>query len=209
VPTRELAPTRIALLELGEERATAREGHALLDEKRMLLATRMLELLASHGAACRRWCESLAAAEAALTVAFDAHGVRDLELQSRGAPPPPPRLGERRLFGVRVPQAEPPAEPAGEPAAAPASPQIAAAAAAFRALLAVAPVLATLECALWRLGDEYRRTERRAGAIEHLLLPELGQDIATIEAGLEAIDQEEAMRVRRARAAPRRPARRP
>ena len=73
------------------------------------------------------------------------------------------------------------------------------AAGAFRALLGRAPGLAALECALWRLADEYRRTERRAAAIEHLLLPELERDIAEIEGVLEAIDQEEAQRVRRAR----------
>jgi len=201
VPSRELAPTRIALLELSEERATAREGYALLDEKRMLLATRMLALLARHAEACARWATSLATAEAALAAAFDRHGVHDLELRPRGDPGTAPRVRETRVLGVALPEAEAVATDAPRAAAPPLddSPEAQAAAAAFRALLATAPALAALECALWRLADEYRRTERRAGAIEHLLLPELERDIADVEAGLEAIDQEEAQRVRRAR----------
>jgi V/A-type H+-transporting ATPase subunit D len=196
---RELAPTRIALLELGEERATAREGYALLDEKRMLLAARMLALLARHAEACGRWRAALAGAEAALGAAFDRHGVRDLELRPRGDPGLTLAVREERLLGVRVPSVE---VAATAVAVAPDdSPEARQAAAGFRALLASAPELAALECALWRLADEYRRTEHRAGAIEHLLLPELERDIAGIEGALEAIDQEEAQRVRRARRA--------
>jgi len=201
MPSRELAPTRIALLELSEERATAREGYALLDEKRMLLATRMLALLARHAEACTRWKAALATAEAALAAAFDRHGVHDLELRPRGEAGPAPRVRETRVLGVALPEVE--ARPAEAPHAVQPplddSPEAPGAAAAFRALLETAPALAALECALWRLADEYRRTERRAGAIEHLLLPELERDIAEVEAGLEAIDQEEAQRVRRAR----------
>jgi V/A-type H+-transporting ATPase subunit D len=201
MPSRELAPTRIALLELSEERATAREGYALLDEKRMLLATRMLALLARHAAACARWRAALATAEAALAAAFDRHGVHDLELRPRADEGPAPRVRESRVLGVALPEVEEGPAAVPRPAQPPLddSPEARAAAAAFRALLAAAPALAALECALWRLADEYRRTERRAGAIEHLLLPELEHDIAVVEAGLEAIDQEEAQRVRRAR----------
>jgi V/A-type H+-transporting ATPase subunit D len=205
MPAREVAPTRIALLELGEEQATAREGYALLDEKRMMLAARILALLARHAEACSRWRAALAAAEQALVAAFDRHGVRDLELLPRGDPGPAgaPTRREERLLGVRVPVIEAMADPvadrvATDPPSAP-SPQVARVATTFATLLARAPALAALECALWRLADEYRRTERRAGAIEHLLLPELGRDIAEIEGALEAIDQEEAQRVRRAR----------
>jgi len=214
MPQRELAPTRIALLELGEERSTAREGYALLDEKRMMLAARILALLARHAEACGRWRAALAAAERALGAAFERHGVRELEIRARGEPGPAPAVHEQRLLGVRIPTVA--ADAAGAVGSAPdaelaaagrrppaaASPEAAEAAAAFAGLLGRAPELAALECALWRLADEYRRTERRAGAIEHLLLPELERDIADIEGALEAIDQEEAQRVRRARAGP-------
>jgi len=208
MPVRDLAPTRIAVLELGEERATAREGYALLDEKRMMLAARILALLGRHAAELDGWRSALAAADEALRAAFDRHGVRDLELEPSGDPGAMPALREERLLGVRVPTVAADAAAAdgaiaGAPSSAePLSPEAGRAAEAFRALLSLAPRLAALECALWRLADEYRRTERRAGAIEHLLLPELERDIAEIEGALEAIDQEEAQRVRRARRGP-------
>ena len=203
MPSRDVAPTRIALLELGEERATAREGYALLDEKRMMLAARILSLLARHRRECERWRTELAAAEAALGAAFDRHGVHDLELRPRGEPGQAFTLREQRALGIALPTVELAATPPGRrPDVVDDSPQAERAAEQFGTLLARASGLAALECSLWRLADEYRRTERRAGAIEHLLLPELERDIAEVEGALEAIDQEETQRVRRARRGP-------
>jgi len=140
MPDRELAPTRIALLELGEERATAREGYALLDEKRMMLAARMLALLARHADECGRWRALLVDADAALAAAFDRHGVRDLEQRPRGDPGQLLAVREERLLGVRVPQVAVAATLAAAPAAVvDDSPEAQRAAAAFRALLASAP----------------------------------------------------------------------
>jgi vacuolar-type H+-ATPase subunit D/Vma8 len=71
--------------------------------------------------------------------------------------------------------------------------------AAWRAVLERAVTLAAVEASLWRLSDEFRRTERRTAAIEHVLLPELDAAIGTIEQALEGVEQEEALRVRRVR----------
>jgi V/A-type H+-transporting ATPase subunit D len=46
--------------------------------------------------------------------------------------------------------------------------------------------------------DEYRRTERRASALENVLLPEIDRSLGAIEEQLDAVDQEEAVRVRNA-----------
>ena len=51
---------------------------------------------------------------------------------------------------------------------------------------------------LRRLIDEYRRTERRARALENVLLPEIDHSLRFIEEQLDAVDQEEAVRVRNA-----------
>jgi len=51
---------------------------------------------------------------------------------------------------------------------------------------------------LRRLIDEYRRTERRARALENVLLPEIDHSLKFIEEQLDAVDQEEAVRVRNA-----------
>jgi vacuolar-type H+-ATPase subunit D/Vma8 len=51
---------------------------------------------------------------------------------------------------------------------------------------------------LRRLIREYVRTERRARALENVLLPEIDTSLRFVEEQLDAVDQEEAVRVRNA-----------
>jgi len=69
----------------------------------------------------------------------------------------------------------------------------------YRALLE--PVLMSAVCALnlRRLMREYVRTERRARAIENVLLPEIESSLKIIDEQLEILDQEEVARVRQHR----------
>jgi V/A-type H+-transporting ATPase subunit D len=67
---------------------------------------------------------------------------------------------------------------------------------AFADMLPRAARLAVLTGNLERLRLEYTRTERRARALEDVLLPEIEDDIKTIDAALEELEREEAMRVR-------------
>ena len=53
---------------------------------------------------------------------------------------------------------------------------------------------------LRRLMQEYVRTERRARAIENVLLPEIEYSLKFIDEQLELLDQEEIARVRQRRA---------
>jgi V/A-type H+-transporting ATPase subunit D len=64
------------------------------------------------------------------------------------------------------------------------------------ALLAPLAQLAACSANLERLAMEYRRTERRAKALENVLLPEVESALAAIEDRLELGDQEEALRIR-------------
>ena len=67
-----------------------------------------------------------------------------------------------------------------------------------RRLLAGHASAAACEGNLRRLAREYRRTERRARALENVLLPEIDLSLRYIEEQLDALDQEEAVRVRNA-----------
>jgi V/A-type H+-transporting ATPase subunit D len=201
MPDRELVTTRIALLDLAEERRTAREGYALLDEKRMLLAARALSIIEQLTRLRSDYDDDWREALDALRAALERHGVLALETWPVDSEELELGLQERRVLGVALPELAirtddaPPTHDYGpiEP-----SPEIRSCAERFRALLARTARLATLETTLWRLNDEYRRTERRAAAIEHVLLPELEHSIARVEQALEAVDQEEALRVRSA-----------
>lgn len=194
MPDRELPTTRIALLELGEERRTAREGYDLLDEKRMLLAARMLKLIATIADRRRTLGATRERAVVALRAALERHGLQELETLPVADVAFRTAIATERVLGVELVTASAQAEARGDVAT---SPEAHACAAAWRAVGSESVELAALECSLWRLSAEYARTERRASAIENVLLPELERGIATIEGGLEAIEQEDAVRVHR------------
>lgn len=191
---RELPTTRIALLELADERRTTREGYDLLDEKRMLLAARMLKLIAAVEERRRTLAATRERALAALRAALERHGLHELETLAAPEVEFRTTLATERVLGVELVTAV--ERPVAAPAPA-ASPEVEACADAWRAVERESVELAALDCSLWRLADEYARTERRASAIENVLLPELERGIATIEGGLEAIEQEDAVRMHR------------
>ena len=193
---REVAPTRIALLELLDERRLVREGYELLDERRMLLAARMLRGLDELERRRADLASSWDALMLRLADALRAHGLNELETW-------PPMalettvvrcvesalgidLGSATVTTVLGPSVWPPVADA---------PTIAACVEAVRRLTGEAASVAALETSLLRLADEYRRTERRTRAIENVLLPELNADLRNIESALESLDQEEVVRV--------------
>ena len=74
-----------------------------------------------------------------------------------------------------------------------ASPEAEACQRVFAALLDAAAPLAAVAGNLERLSLEYRRSVRRARALQDVLLPELDQTVADIETRLEEIEQEDAI----------------
>jgi V/A-type H+-transporting ATPase subunit D len=201
MPDRTLTATRITFLELGDERRMVREGHALLDEKRMLLAAEILAGLRRYRGLRQRWLATLGEARAALAAAVARHGLDGLTTH-------PGRVGalgsvgfeERRLLGLHLVEAR--LAPAEAPFAFPpaeTSPEIAACARLFAGLAAQAAEMAGLSASLRVMARDYVRTERRARALENVILPEIEADIRFVDAQLESIDQEESIRVREAR----------
>jgi V/A-type H+-transporting ATPase subunit D len=196
----EVLATRVAFLELSDERRLVHEGYELLDEKRMLLATEIMRQLKRH----RELKERLEAlgreAREALDAAVDACGFDDLTVQPRQS------LEEHRLhteaapfLGITLLAAA--LEEAAPGAASPplqALPEARACAGAFHHLLAGHAAAAACAGNLRRLTREYARTERRARALENVVLPEIDESLRYIEEQLDALDQEEALRVRNA-----------
>jgi len=192
--------TRVALLELRDERRLVQEGYELLDEKRVMLAAEILRQLREHTALQARLREHESAARAAFDAAVALHGFGDLTV----APPSPLqsallRRDRRTFLGIGLVEAH---LDAGTPAAAAPfplpSPELRACAAAFREVVVDHASLAALAGNLRRLIREYTRTERRARALENVLLPEIDVSLRFVEDQLDAVDQEEAVRVRNA-----------
>jgi V/A-type H+-transporting ATPase subunit D len=196
----EVAATRVALLELRDERRLVQEGYDLLDEKRVMLATETLRQLRAHGAAQLELDAGWRSARAALENAIEVHGFEDLLVE-----PPCPldaallREDHRTFLGILLVEAhleDVACAPVAEPVRG--TPELRACALAFRRLAAGLAEQAARAANLRRLTDEYRRTERRARALENVLLPEIDRSLRFIEEQLDAVDQEEAVRVRNA-----------
>ncbi len=200
---REIPASRIALQELKEEQQLVHEGYGMLDEKRILLATEIQHQLARL-VALRRECTQLAGTARVRTLsAVGRHGLDELSVY-----PPLALVADRldvrrsRLLGLELldvhlqftahpsPSREQPVNP---------TPEARACAKAHRDWLARAVELAACGVNLRRLVREYIRTERRAKAIENVLMPEITSTLKLIEERLESVDQEEVARLRQRR----------
>ncbi len=198
---RELIPTRITLLELKDEQRMVREGFALLDEKRMLLASEILKGLARYRRLRQEWLAALAQARQALADATRRHGFDALVVHP-GRPGTFAAVEAQRygLLGLKLVEttlALAPAAPEFPPAAS--SPEVEECVRRFARLAELAAAMAGLATSLRIMAADYVRTERRARALENVLLPEIEGDMGFVESQLEAIDQEETLRVREAR----------
>ncbi len=201
MPERSLAATRIAYLQLGDERRMVREGHTLLDEKRMLLAAEILGGLRRYRALRRGWLDTLAAARQALAATVRRHGLDGVVAHpGRGGALDAVSLAERRLLGLHLVESRlEPAEVTYDFEPAETSPEVTDCAARFTDLATQAAEMAGLSASLRIMARDYVRTERRARALENIILPEIEADIRYVEGQLESIDQEESIRVREAR----------
>jgi V/A-type H+/Na+-transporting ATPase subunit D len=203
---REITATRIALLELKDERQLVREGYELLDEKRILLATEIRRQLTQLVALRRDSAELASDLRSRTVAAVGRHGMDELSVY-----PPLTLASDRltmrrsRLFGLELLTAhlEPPAQPPGirEPPVNP-TPEARACADAHRRWLVRAVELAACCVNLRRLARDYVRTERRARAIENVLMPEIESTLKIIDEQLEGMDQEEIARLRQRRIDP-------
>ena len=203
MPEAGLSPSRSAFLELKEERQLVREGFEFLDEKRVILAQEMLRRLKAWKALRERYDALHEDAAAALARAVGRHGLDGIGIY------PAPRmenaavpLQETRFLGVNLLDGEfdpgwKEQEPRPPPAVNP-SPEAERCREAFAALLPLGFELAVMRASLERLVREYVRTERRARALENVVLPEIEHSLRFMDEQLEAMDQEEAIRVRNA-----------
>ena len=108
------------------------------------------------------------------------------------------KIIRRQLLGVRLMDAAFRGEPGKPPPTEHPTSEAEQCRELFAGLLRRSAEIAALAGNLERLRLEYRRTERRARALEDVLMPEIDSTIKELETRLEEIEQEEAIRVRRA-----------
>jgi len=196
-----MAEQRIAtpsvLLELREERQVVKDGYRFLDEKRLLLAAEILRQLDEYERLQREYLQLHRAAAAALADAAARHGLQGLQVHPAAELEDADlRQQPRRFLGVLITACSLTLPDTAAPAAVDPSPEARRCARLFRELALRSAPLAAISGNLERLLAEYRRTERRARALEDVLLPELEHALTEITVRLEEMDQEEAVRVR-------------
>ncbi len=194
------APTRSAVLELREERGVVQEAYGFLDEKRLLLAAELLRELQHYEALWSEFQALQAQATKSLIQAIAVHGLHGLSVY----PTAPSvdggmQVHTRSFMGVTL--VESALETGAEKTDAAAiesypTPEARLCRKHFRALLHRGAELAGVSGNLQRLLVEYRKTERRARAIEDVILPEIEGALKDMSERLEELDLEDAVRVR-------------
>lgn len=198
-----LTPTRSIAIELREERRTMREGYAFLDEKCLLLAGAMLRELRAQQQQLQQMLPLLRAAQQALAAALMRHGINGLQVYPAPADALALAVQPWSLLGVPMRAASAQSTDAAAAAVA-ASPEATACRTAFARLLAALAPYAATSGNLARLLTEYRKTVRRARALQDVLIPEVERSLAEVEAGLDELERDEFTFLRRAADAARR-----
>ncbi|MEZ5716304.1 MAG: V-type ATP synthase subunit D [Paracoccaceae bacterium] len=197
----DITPTRGAALALAEEASFLETGFGFLDEKRMLLAATLLKELEAWKALRDDYAAQQAQVVAAMRRAIGRHGLEHLQLYPVAAMAQAlPSLARAPLLGLGLFQDSPdyawPALRVSEGV------DLSEAAEGLRAeaakLVALGLRLGLRQSNVCRLLTEYRRTERRARALENVLMPEARAQLAAITEYLDEFDQEEAVRIKNA-----------
>jgi V/A-type H+/Na+-transporting ATPase subunit D len=197
----EVIATRVAFLELKDERRLVQEGYELLDEKRVLLATEMLRQLRHYLALQDDLSQHEQQARTALDAATDAYGFDDLTVEPKlSLDEALVRSDVQAFLGIHLVEAALEETGGVQPPSLQPLPEARGCARAFRRLIAGHVAMSACAGNLRRLAREYTRTERRARALENVVLPEIDVSLRFVEEQLDAVDQEEAVRVRNAAA---------
>jgi V/A-type H+-transporting ATPase subunit D len=194
---REVAPTRSAAIALADERKLMRQGYDFLDEKRTLLASEMLRQLKVYQERNNALATATHAAAAILAQALERHGLDQLQVYPSPAAPDIADPQRNLFLGLAMLTAATAAATSTDhPPAIDASPEAKACRAAFETLLSLSADIALRAGNLNRLAREYRRTERRAQALEKVLLPEVAEAIKQVNEQLDTMEREETIRTR-------------
>lgn len=197
MPVSELAPTRSVVLQLREEQDVVLEAYEFLDEKRLLLAAELLRQLHRYESLLQDYEVLRQQAERALFATIGRHGLQGAQVYPGRYLEYADMLHSKTLFmGVILLTTELqfPDEHTARPACNP-SPEAEQCRRVFSDMLQLAAVLAGVSGNVHRLLEEYRRTERRARALENVVIPEIAQNLRELSAQLDEQEQEDIVRI--------------
>lgn len=194
----EQLPTRSALLALKEEQEVVQEAYSFLDEKRLLLAAELLSQLDRYESLRHQQDDLQQQATTALRAAISRHGLEGLSVYPAqnisqwqmkkhkdnfmGVYLITTKLETQQQKGIDLNK---PCYP---------TPEAQQCREVWLELVELNAILAGVSTSIHRLLAEYRKTERRARALENIILPELEQFQRDMTTHLEGIEQEDIVR---------------
>lgn len=194
---REVLPTRGALMELSDERRLMRQGYEFLDEKRILLANEILRQLRDYQQQFDLLIATTKRASSALAAAVERHGFDQLQVYPAAETLALVHPVRTTFLGLPMLSSGPPPDPvAPGRAALDPSPEAKACQEEFAKLVWMSADIGLRVANLLWLAREYRRTERRAEALEKVLLPETEEAIKRLDEQLDTMEREEVIRSR-------------
>ncbi len=193
----EQVPTRSAMLQLREEQSIIHEAYDFLDEKRLLLAAELLRQLNQYEKLLDEYEKLSQRAEQALVATVRRHGLQGTQVYPGNyLENADMRMTNSLFMGVNLMKTElkiPKDEELAEVCQP--SPEAEQCRHFFLEMIKLAAIIAGVSGNLHRLLAEYRRTERRARALENVVIPEIAQKLGDMSTRLEELEQEDIVRV--------------
>lgn len=191
------APTRSAILQMRDEHEIVLEAYDFLDEKRLLLAAELLRQLGEYEDLLQQYDTARERAELILVATVRRHGLQGTQVYPGCYLQHAELHTTSRVFmGVKLLATELhlPEDLGPGPICQP-SPEAEQCRREFLELARLGAVLAGVSGNLHRLLSEYRKTERRARALENVVIPETAHKLHDMSSRLEELDQEDVVRV--------------
>lgn len=188
----DVPPTKAVLLELKEQLAVAKSGYGLLEEKREVLVSELLNIIDDAESFRREVNEQLAHAYEVLLQAVQTLGAEQVDRAALACVAEAHiTLRERSVMGVPIPLMERKMVKL--------TPQYGLLGTSFaldEALRRFYDVLerilrlAETERTAWHLAIELKKTQRRVNALENIFIPQYEETIRYIEGRLEEVERE-------------------
>ena len=193
-----IPPTRSNLLRMKQELNFAQEGYEILDRKREVLTTELIQMAHDAEVVQEEVWKLVAEAYRALAQAQLTMGEDHVERASLAINKTVDvNLKFRGVMGVPIPVIDasggPPETPysLGDTRA-----TLDEASTAFRNVLKRIPELSELVTSVWRLAGELRKTLRRVNALQHIFIPDYEEKVEFIKSALEEREREETFRLK-------------
>jgi len=207
VPRINVPATRSNLLAMKQALEFAREGYDILDKKREVLTSELVQLAHDAERLQEELWKLLEVAYRALEKAKLVMGQERVEWAALAVNKTVEvKITLRSIMGVPVPTVEGHGEPPempyglGDTTAA-----LDEATDRFHEVVTRVPEFAEFMTSVWRLAKELQKTQRRVNALEHIFIPDYEATVAFIESALEEREREETFRLKRLKGKTTRP----